>query len=412
MHIALIVDCYPPSIKSSAKLMQDLVGEFASSGHTVTVITVTDDLDEPLSIEREGMITVCRVRTGRIKGASHAVRAINEMLLSDVIRFRASRFLKTLKPDLVVYYSPSIFFGRLVRYLKSQWHCRSYLILRDIFPEWAVEAGVLNRGMAYRVFKYFERLNYDAADCIAVQSPANLTYLETLQGTRPGSAHREVLYNWTSPQLPVRRQSGFREQWNLVGKFVFFYGGNIGVAQDMDNILRLAKRLECDDDARVVLVGEGSEFARIESCIQSGELRNVVLKPSVGQIEYLQMLQEFDAGLISLDSRLRSSNIPGKLLGYLQCGLPTLASVNPGNDLKALLEESGAGLVSLNPDDERLYENALAILRNSALRAQMRKDARRLLTEKFLVSAAAKQILEAFSQAGSQEHAKHRAEAS
>lgn len=406
MHIALIIDCYPPSIKSSAKLMQDLAGEFASSGHAVTVLTVADDLEKPLNIEREGLVTVCRVRTGRIKGASHAVRAINEMLLSDVIRFRADEFLKAVSPDFIVYYSPSIFFGRLVRYLKSQWGCPSYLILRDIFPDWAVEAGVLNRGLAYRALKYFERLNYEAADCIAVQSPANLAYLEILPGARTGATQREVLYNWTSPQLPVRRQPGFREQWELVGKFVFFYGGNIGVAQDMDNIIRLARRLEDHANACVTLVGEGSEFARIKSYVETGELRNVVLKPSLGQMEYLQMLQEFDVGLISLDSRLRSSNIPGKLLGYLQCGLPTLASVNPGNDLKDLLEESGAGLVSLNPDDDLLYKNALDIMQNSSRRAQMQQDARRLLTEKFLVSAAAKQILDALPKALSQEHAK------
>jgi glycosyltransferase involved in cell wall biosynthesis len=105
------------------------------------------------------------------------------------------------------------------------------------------------------------------------------------------------------------------------------------------------------------------------------------------------MLQEFDAGLITLHPALKSANIPGKLLGYLQCAMPTVASVNSSNDLVQLLRDSGAGLVSINPDDAAFLKNCLALVDDVGLRAQMRTAARRLLMEKFHVRSAAEQIL-------------------
>jgi glycosyltransferase involved in cell wall biosynthesis len=390
MRIALLVDCYPPSKKSAAKLAQDLAQEFVALGHGVLVVTADDTLLEPFLVETNGALSVCRVRTGQIKGANKVQRAINEISLSRTIWRAAGSFLKEHPCDLIVYYSPTIFFGALVARLKRLWHARTYLVLRDIFPDWALEVGQLRKGPIYYLFKDYERRNYQAADRIAVQSPANLGYLQKRADV---GAKLEVLFNWTASELPSKRPTGFRSALGLEGKFVFFYGGNIGVAQDMDNILRLAQSLRPRSEAAVLLVGEGSEYARLEMAIRERALGNVKLLPSVGQDEYLQMLQEFDAGLITLHPGLKSANIPGKLLGYLQCAMPTVASVNSGNDLVQVLQESGAGLVSLNPDDAGFLKNCLMLLDDAAMREKMRVASQRLLLERFHVRSAAEQIL-------------------
>ncbi|MGN6515429.1 MAG: glycosyltransferase family 4 protein [Rhizomicrobium sp.] len=393
MRIALLVDCYPPSKKSAAKLVQDLALEFVSLGHDVLVVTVDDSLAERVSVEVDGRLTVCRIRTGRIKGANHVQRAINEIRLSSTVWKAAGRFLAGQRCDLIVYYSPTIFFGALVGRLKHLWNANSYLVLRDIFPDWALEVGQLRDGLIYRLFKRYERRNYAAADRIAVQSPANLEYLQSRADIPP--AKLEVLFNWSTSELPEQRRRSFRSELGLEGKFVFFYGGNIGVAQDMDNILRLAHGLREREAARILLVGEGGEFDRVGAAIAGRGLRNTLLLPSVRQQEYLQMLQEFDAGLITLHAGLKSANIPGKLLGYLQCAMPTVASVNRGNDLVQVLEESGAGLVSINPDDKAFLGHCLALMDNAEQREAMRARARTLLIERFHVRSAAEQILRA-----------------
>jgi hypothetical protein len=104
------------------------------------------------------------------------------------------------------------------------------------------------------------------------------------------------------------------------------------------------------------------------------------------------MLSQFDVGLISLDRRLRSFSTTGKLLGYLRCGLPVLASINAGNDLMDLLTESGAGLCSLNGDDESFYRNAVSLC-SAATRRMISQRSSALLESKFSVQSAADRIL-------------------
>ena len=171
------------------------------------------------------------------------------------------------------------------------------------------------------------------------------------------------------------------------------------MAQDMDNIIRLAKNLRDEPSAYFLLVGDGSEVPRLKSAIASNGLTNITIHDSVGQQEYLSMLAEFDVGLISLDRELKTQNFPGKLLGYMYHSMPILASINPGNDLKTILEDGEAGLVCINVEDEMLAENAKTFLVNADLRRQSGRNARALLENTFSVSRAARQILSHFNQA-------------
>jgi glycosyltransferase involved in cell wall biosynthesis len=195
------------------------------------------------------------------------------------------------------------------------------------------------------------------------------------------------------PTRPSSSPGNYRQQWGLVGKIVFFYGGNIGIAQDMDNLLRLAESLKDDDGIRFVIVGDGSEVVRIKKVIAHKALPNFQIRPSVGQDEYLKMVPQFDIGLLSLDRNLRTQNFPGKMLSYMDAGIPILASINPGNDLKSVVERGQFGLVSLNGDDSSLRTNALRLAQDPELRHQMGERGRVALESIFSVRRAASQIL-------------------
>jgi len=394
VRVLLLVDCYLPSTKSSAKLVHDLALEIQRQGHQAIVVAPDDALDRPCDVRQEAGVTVVRVRAGRIKGALLPLRAFNEARLSAVLWRRARRFFEAQRCDLVAYYSPTIFFGALVLRLKRLWGCRSYLILRDIFPQWAVDAGVLRRGPAYWFFRRKELAQYRAADVIGVQSPANLAYFERGMGGKP--RRLEVLFNWAVPESP-RPTGRERERLGLQGRTVFFYGGNIGLAQDMDNLLRLAAGMRDEPSTHFLFVGQGTEVERVRRAAAERGLGNVTLHPGVDQQRYLAMVADFDVGLLSLDRRLLTQNFPGKMLSYMQASLPMLASVNPGNDLRQVVEEARAGFVSWNGDDATLLENARRLARDGALRAEMGRNARRLLERSFLVSRAAEQILASVS---------------
>jgi glycosyltransferase involved in cell wall biosynthesis len=392
MRVLIVVDCYLPSPKSGAKVIHDLAGEFVRQGYETIVVTPDETLPERRRTTIEDGITVVRVGSGRIKGAGKVLRAINEIRLSSIV-WRACRdFFRETPCDLVVYYSPTIFFGELVRKLKQMWHCRAYLILMDIFPQWAVEAGVLREGsLPHRYFRRKEIQQYDVADAIGVQTPGNLEYFR--RAGLSGRLHLEVLWPWSVLQGGIIPRTDYRRRLGLEGKVVFFYGGNIGVAQDMDNVVRLAEGLRTENDIHFVLMGSGSEVPRLSSVVKERRLDNISMLPPVGQGEYMGVLSEADVGLVSLGRGLRTQNVPGKMLGYLESSMPVLASINAGNDLKALIEENDIGFVSINGEPELFRGHALKLARDPELRRRLGKNGRRLLEEKFSTRRAAEQIL-------------------
>jgi glycosyltransferase involved in cell wall biosynthesis len=394
MRILLIVVYYLPSTMSSATLIHDLAVELQRLGHEPVVVAPDETILRDHQISDENGIKVLRVRTGKIKSATKIVRALNEIRLSKIIWKKGKQFFTENPCDLIIYYSPSIFFSSLVKRLKRKFACPSYLILGDIFPQWAVETGVLRKGLIYRYFKYKERKNYEAADIVRVQSPANLLYFK--ENALDKKHHIEVLYNWMSLTEGHVPHTKYRVHLGLQNKVVFFYGGNIGVAQDIDNIIRLADNLRDEAAAYFLLVGGGSEVNRLKALIELKGLTNIAIHGPVDHQEYLSMLSEFDVGLISLDRRLRSQNFPGKMMSYMYHAKPMLASINPGNDLKEMLEAREAGLVCINGEDEIFADYARRLVAEENLRRQLGLNGRALLESTFSVSRAAEQILSHF----------------
>jgi O26-antigen biosynthesis N-acetyl-L-fucosamine transferase len=392
MNVCLIIDDYlPDSIKVGAKMMHELAVELVSSGHQVTVIVPAPNIQLPYNISIIDGVTVCRFRSGKIKNIGKVKRAINESLLSWQA-WRALRKYFIANPhDLIVYYSPSIFWGALVMRLKYLWSAKSYLILRDFFPQWVIDSGMLSKWSPITAyFKFFEWLSYRAANVIGIQSPKNIDVFKRLHNiSRP----LEVLYNWSSNIGQADSSDYYRESLGLTEKVVFFYGGNIGAAQDMMNIVRLARRLNDDHRAHFVLVGSGDEVSLIQQAISSGDAGNMTLLPSVSQLEYEKMLSEFDIGLFSLHAGHSAHNFPGKLLGYMANQKPILGSINVGNDLEQVVCGANAGFISVNGDDDVLLANARQLLNSSELRSCMGNNGKLLLNDTFSVNAAASLLL-------------------
>ena len=383
-----------PSTKSSAKLMHDLAQELKLNGHDVSIITMSETIEQDFNITIEDGIKVLRVKSGKINGANKFQRTINEMRISSIIWNKGQPFFKNNSCDLVIWYSPTIFFSSLVLNIKKKYKAKSYLILRDIFPQWALDTGILKKGVIFNYFRKKELQQYHAADIIGVQSPANLKYFKRI--ALDVRYKIEVLYNWTKLNENIVNTTNFRIQFNLLDKVVFFYGGNIGQAQDMDNIINLAYQLRNENRAHFLIVGDGSEVFRLKKLIFDLKITNINIIDAVEQTVYLSMLSEFDIGLISLDKNFKTPNFPGKMLGYLYFYKPILASINFDNDLQEILQEYNAGLVSINGDNAQLLNNALYLINNPDVRKKMGTDGRLLLENLFSVSNAAKQILSHF----------------
>lgn len=393
MNILIVIDDYLPlSKKVSAKMMHELAVDMVARGHHVTAL-VPKAKDEPEITSIDG-VSLIRYYAGRIKNAPKVVRLINEVRLSKRALQAFNQYYHE-KLDLIVYYSPSIFFSSLVFALKKKYDAKSYLVLRDFFPQWVIDHGMIGKNsLLAKFFRFYERKNYLAADKIGVMSPANLEWFNSYTDHK-FECLTEVLYNWVSSNSlkNIAKNENFRRKYALQDKVIFIYGGNIGYAQDMMNIIRLAVNLSIEPLAHIVLIGQGDEFGLVERKITEFGLNNILLLPGLPQEQYFSVQKTADIGLFSLHRDHKTHNFPGKILGYLAQGMPVLGSVNPGNDLLGVINNAGAGFVTVTGEEEQLFQNALILVRNLSEREQMAVKSKHLMGKLFSVEQAVNKIL-------------------
>jgi glycosyltransferase involved in cell wall biosynthesis len=399
MHFAFIIDDYlPDSTRVGSKMFHELALEFIASGHKVTVITPSLNAKvAKLNVSQLDGVDIWRFANGPVKDVGKIKRAINETLMSfNGWRAIASKVEKNTF-DGVVYYSPSIFFGTLVNKIKKKCQCKSYLVLRDLFPQWAIDAKMISeKSLITRYFRFFESLSYKAADNIGLMSNKNQQLFDTLH---PQLKNTHVLFNWASisPSNAPLASESIRNRLNLNEKIIFFYGGNIGHAQDMKNLLNLAKGLKEFPNAHFLFIGQGDEVELIENLSKDWLLENVTILPSISQAEFKQVLSEVDIGLFSLAKHHTAHNFPGKILGYMVEGLPILGSVNPENDLQEIINSANAGSVFINGEDDELLLAAKELCFNNNLRSTQGHAAYNLLEKYFSVSSASEKIIQCFN---------------
>lgn len=394
MRIALLPDSYlPSSTLVHAKMFHEMALELKNRGHEPVIITPgTPEQRTALVIDNIDDVEIWRFRSGVTRGVGKVRRAINESLLPIKAWQSIKHEVKSRPFDLCINYSPTIFFGPLARKLKHS-GAYVYLILRDMFPQWIIDQGMIREGsFIARYFRYFETLNYRVSDCIGVMSEANLKLFHTLH---PGYPNVSVLMNWADTK-PLDRslvKTDWREAWGLGDKIVFFYGGNIGHSQDMANLMRLAKGMQDKSEAHFLFVGQGDEVELIHQLKQDWLLDNVTIKPSVSQHVYRELLTQVDVGLFSLSAKHTAHNFPGKLLGYMTESLPILGSVNAGNDVIDLINNHQGGFVFENGDDAALLAAGELLLTSVEQRTLAGDNARGLLERYFSVDSAVDHIL-------------------
>lgn len=391
MHLALIIDDYLPySTRVGAKMFHELACELFKKGYQVTVITPDFSQKDNLVKDKIDNIFIWRFKSGKIKDVNKVKRALNETLLSTVAWRSIKDQIDENTFQGIIYYSPSIFFGPLVKKIKSICNCPSYLILRDLFPQWCIDSGFIRKGsLTEKYFRFFESYSYKQADTIGLMSERNIDVFN--QYSTGYNTH--VLRNWAE-QTSISTSGFYRRTLNLQDKIIYFYGGNIGHAQDMANLMRLAKGMKAYENAHFLFVGQGDEVKLVQKLMVEWELNNTTYLPSINQNEFKKLLSEIDIGLFSLAKEHISHNFPGKLLGYMVQSLPILGSVNDGNDLMAIINHSNAGYIHVNGDDDKLLQSAISLYEQSDIRTQLGKNGLALLQNEFNVSTIASSILD------------------
>lgn len=393
MRLALIADVFIPLRSSGAVQLRDLSRELAAQGHDVTVLVASPELSENYRIEQWSGVRIVRLRTPKTKDVSYARRTLGECIMPYAMLRNLKRAgLGGERWDGVIWYSPSIFLGPVVNALKRASKCPSYLIVRDIFPEWAVDMGLMGRGLPYRLFKAVANYQYSVANVIGVQAEGNLDYFTRVSSANP--ARVEVLHNWLADAPDIGCSIRIADT-ALAGRKIFVYAGNMGIAQGMGIMLDLVQRLAHRADVGFVFVGRGSDAKRLRDESVDRALTNVIFFDEIDPDEIPGLYAQCHVGLVALDPRHKSHNIPGKFLSYMQAALPVLASINAGNDLVQIIQRKRVGSVCTDSSPATLALLAEELIEQLSNDAQIAERCRGLAKDMFSSEVVATNITKA-----------------
>lgn len=324
-----------PDVEYESGLYPELVEELSLGGSEICVVAPTVDA-KSVGVRNEGGIDVIRVATGPLF-ATHLLRkGINNLLLPLHFYLAIQKHLRSWDPDWIVTPTPPITLMPLVWRLKRQTKAKSYLILRDIFPQNAVDLGLISRlGPIYFFFRLLEKWSYTIAEQIGCMSPGNIQYvLKHNPSVNPAKLH--LLPNWIAARhLQMNADKVLsRRYWNTQeGDLLCVFGGNLGKPQNVGFLIDVAEALKKDVHIHIVIVGSGSESASLKRMLELRKLSNLSIKERLARDEYQQLLSAADLGIILLNAQFTIPNIPSRLTGYWAAGLPVLAATDVNTDL-------------------------------------------------------------------------------
>ncbi len=355
MRILLVADTYPPEIGSGSKLMRELAETLVMRGHHITVLTVEPcyklDADDATrswpEYQVENGIAVVRAPTFALHHVGHIRRGI-AILLAPLQMWRSLRRHQQDRFDAAFIYSPPVTLG-LIGSLAKREGASFVLNVQDIFPQNAIDLGILRNPLLIAFFRWIERACYRRADIVTAHSRSNL---KTLLSANPWLGEKmRILHNWVDVDSSKRpNRMNFRQMFGLERKMVALFAGVIGPSQGVHYLVEAAARVVDLRDLVILIVGNGTEKARVESIAARRGLKNVVFKPFVSLEDYPDLLACSDIGLICLSPDVRTPVVPGKMLGYMAASLPIAAFVNAETDVHEIVAAARCGQSCISSD--------------------------------------------------------------
>lgn len=338
-------------------IYNDLIRQFAAQGHHTYIVSPAERRQEipthmmpDVAQEPLNRIHILRVKTGNITKTNLIEKGISTVLLEPQFKAAVKKYLGHVKFDLVLYSTPPITLTGPIAYVKKRYNAQTYLLLKDIFPQNAVDIGMMRKtglkGMLYKFFRAKEKKLYALSDRIGCMSQANVDYLlrENLQ---VDPARVEVCPNSVeavdmSVSADVRAE--LREKYGIPqNKKVFVYGGNLGKPQGIPFLIQCLDQQKDNPDIFFLIVGEGTEYAKLDAWYKKENPANVKLMPRLIKEDYDRLVAACDVGLIFLDHRFTIPNFPSRLLSYMQAKLPVLCCTDPNTDIGKVCVDGGFG---------------------------------------------------------------------
>jgi len=402
VRILLVTAYFPPDTGSAAHLFYELGTALVNRGHQVTVVTgfpgyhAQGDLSRYRGrfwmTEDINGLRVSRVSVLQIFRNTPVGRGLWQFSCAVSLALRGALLPRH---DVMLIYSPPLPLGLTGWGLRLLRGVPFVVNVQDLFPQSAIDLGVLKNRMLIRFFRWLERFVYRQADHITVHSAGNQNYVIGC-----GVAREQVMVmpNWVDVNFirPGERHNDFSREHGLDGKFVVSFAGVIGYSQDVDTILEAAKLLQDYPEICFLIVGDGVEKPRLKRKAQDMGLANVRFVPMQPRRLYPAVLHASDVSLATLHTEVATPVVPSKILSIMAAGRPVIAGMNLSGDAPRLIEEAQCGYALPPEDAQSLVEHILILYRDAELRRRLGQNGRRYAEEHLSVEAGAKRYMRLF----------------
>ena len=329
----------------------DLLREFKKNGHEVYIVSTNERrLGKETEYVDEDGAHLLRVKIGNLTKTNLIEKGISTLLIESQFKAAIRKYLSDIKFDLIMYSTPPITLVSAIEFVKKRDGAKTYLLLKDIFPQNAVDIGIMSKtgakGTLYRHFRKKEKKLYRVSDRIGCMSQANVDYVIN-HNPEIDPKIVEVCPNCIEvidKSVDEKTRKQIREKYGIpLDKKVFVYGGNLGKPQGIPFLIECLEKCKDIDDAFFLVVGNGTEYGKLEEYANSSSQKNFKLMSRLPKEDYDTMVGACDVGLIFLDHRFTIPNFPSRLLSYMQAKIPVLAVTDPSTDIGKVIVDGGFG---------------------------------------------------------------------
>ncbi|WML55187.1 glycosyltransferase family 4 protein [Neobacillus sp. PS3-12] len=394
MNVLYIATSFPEPDRGGT-IYTDLAEALHEAGHRITVAVSEQARNKKnTEIKKERGFDVLRIVTGNYYDVGFIEKGITTLKIPILMKKGIKEYLGNRKFDFVLFESPPVTNAGLVVWAKNQFNCPSYLMLKDIFPQNAVDLGIIKENsILHRYFAAKEKRLLQTADFIGCMSLANKKYvLEHNVWINPEKVEifpntKKLTNKINLDEFPMREKYGIPEK-----SCVFLFGGNMGKPQYIDFLCEVVKGCKNEEDMFFLFIGRGTDRYKLEQAIKEYGINNALLIENLPRNEYEQITSECDVGLILLDPRFTMPNYPSRILSYMEYAKPVLAATDKVTDIKGLIEEANCGEWVWSGDIKSFIDKAKEMGKSERL-SVMGANGRRYLEDNFKLKHSVK-ILE------------------
>ena len=380
----------------------DLLREFVKNGDNVYAVSPVEARKNiETHLIKENHSVILKQKIGNVQKTKSLIeKGISTLTLERKIISGIKTYFINVKFDLILYSTPPITLFNAIEYVKKRDNAKTYLLLKDIFPQNAVDLGMLSKsgakGILYKYFRNKEKKLYALSDRIGCMSQANVDYV-LKHNPEVNSSKVEVFPNCVeSVDMSVSEEQriAIRQKYGIpLDRKVFVYGGNLGKPQGIPfliSCLRTAK----DIGAYFLIVGDGTEYSKLEAFVNQEKPEHVKLMKRLPKEDYDAMVGSCDVGMLFLDHRFTIPNFPSRLLSYMQAKLPVLAVTDPNTDIGKVIVDGGFGWWSESNDVEAFKTKVTEIAKSDLVTKG--SNSRKYMLENYDVKDSYKIIMKHF----------------